>query len=62
MVIKEKVGGGSGSVCLSGVGRNGPRNGEMPENEVNLARRFINLANILGAGNWERGELGRKMF
>ena len=30
----------------------GPENEEMPENLVNLARRFINLANITGAGDW----------
>ena len=30
-----------------------PRNEEMAANEENLASRFINLANIPGAGNWE---------
>ena len=32
----------------------GPENEEMPTIEVNLASRFINVANIAGAGNWER--------
>ena len=31
----------------------GPENDKIPANEVNLASRFINLANITGAGNWE---------
>ena len=32
----------------------GPENKEIPGNEVNLATRSVNLANALGAGNWER--------
>ena len=36
--------------CLESAG-SGPGNEEIPENEVNLAIRFINLANALGAGN-----------
>ena len=32
----------------------GPENEEMPANEVNLASRFINLANIMGAGDRDR--------
>ena len=31
-----------------------PENEEIPENEVNLATRLINLAIALGAGNWGR--------
>ena len=27
---------------------------EIPENEVNLATRQINLANAIGVGDWER--------
>ena len=32
----------------------------MPANEVNLARRFINLANITGAGDWGRKNWGKE--
>ena len=39
--------------CMEPEGK-GPRNEEIPENEVNLATRWINIANALGAGNWER--------
>ena len=31
----------------------GPENEDIPAIEVNLAIRFVNLANITGAGNWE---------
>ena len=31
-----------------------PENEEIPENEVNSATRWVNLANSLGAWNWER--------
>ena len=32
----------------------GPGNEEIPAIVVNVARRFVNLANIAGAGNWGR--------
>ena len=35
--------------------------GEIPENEVNLATRKINLANALVVGDWGQ-ELGRRLF
>ena len=41
------------SACL-GSEEMDPENEEMPANEVDLASRFINLANIMGAGDWER--------
>ena len=31
-----------------------PENEEIPANEVNTASRFVNLPNILGAGDWGR--------
>ena len=34
---------------------NDPAEGEISENQVNVARRKINLADALGADGWERG-------
>ena len=39
--------------CL-GDAELGPGNTEVPANEVNYALGYINLANILGARDWER--------
>ena len=36
-----------------------PSIGEIPENEVNVATRQINLANALGVNDWG-GEIGQK--
>ena len=45
---------GIGPCCLSGRRRIGPRNGEVPAQEVNFACRYINLPNIPGASDWAR--------
>ena len=39
---------------MSGSRRKGPENEETPTKEVNFSYRFINLSNVMGAGDWER--------
>ena len=49
---KEGEGGAKAArfACVESEG-NCPENEEITENEVNLATRFINLSNAIGAGN-----------
>ena len=50
---KGKGKGGSAHFACLESEEMGPGNEEIPSAEVNLAIRFVNLPNIMGAGGWE---------
>ena len=53
---ERKMGGKKRSIMFAYLEEEGmgPREGEIPENEVNVAFRHINSANVLGGNGWER--------